>query len=586
MNLMAQSHKVQLAEASYAENGYVELPSDNSLQEDLTELREMLQNAMVLEHATIPPYLTMLYTLSEDTDWRITETIRSVVVEEMLHFTLAANLLNAIGGTPNVASAGFMPDYPATLPYGIDAIEIHLYGFSRNAVFQAMVIEHPKDIRPAVVASEQPEKMTIGEFYAWIEARLRAAVEKHGELAIFCGDPARQVPSHAFYYGGGGNVHEISGLEGALKAIDLITDQGEGTPTNIKVEDEDELAHYFRFNQLYKERLYTWHDTAASGPTGDDFPVPWDKAVMLKTNAKVRDYPPGEVQQALIRFNYRYTQLLATLQDAFNGQSDKLLGAVVAMCSLRDDFRAITANPFPGDPILFSCPTFEYTPLLDEALSQAGASSAEYAVPPAAAALQTDLSTLSGQQAQASAPQQRGCPFSHGVKNSATSTGATSASADAQRVTAASSSNQQTLDRLQQAYSTGDLALALSCMSDSVIWDISGPSECPYFGVFYGHTGFSRFWTLLGETVQFGSAGAEQSLFDGNFAVSWGGEQGRVKSTGAPYHYDWAVRYVFDEQHLITSMRQYFNTLNILSALKAAPYPAQAVEPQTTGTRK
>ena len=176
MNLLAQTRTLQLAEESWAQLGYVKLISDNSLQEDLLELRELLQSAMVLEHATIPPYLTMLYTLSEDVDWRITETIRSVVVEEMLHFTLAANLLNAIGGTPAVDAPDFMPNYPTRLPYGIDDIEVHLYGFSRNGIFQGMVIEHPKDIRPGVVANQVPEHMTIGEFYVWIEARLRAAV--------------------------------------------------------------------------------------------------------------------------------------------------------------------------------------------------------------------------------------------------------------------------------------------------------------------------------------------------------------------------------------------------------------------------
>src|SRR5262245_6495316 len=58
-----------------------------------------------------------------------------------------------------------------------------------------------------------------------------------------------------------------------------------------------------------------------------------------------------------------------------------------------------------------------------------------------------------------------------------------------------------TLATLQKAYSTGDLALALSVMADDVVWDISGPAEVPYAGVFYGKEGFGRFWWLLGQTV-------------------------------------------------------------------------------------
>lgn len=119
-----------------------------------------------------------------------------------------------------------------------------------------MVIEHPKDVRPRAIANEVPSDMTIGEFYLYVESRLRAAVETHGERAIFCGDPQRQIPPDVFYYGGGGNVLKVSDLKSAVAAMKLITDQGEGTENDIWVVDEDELAHYFRFSQIYNERLY------------------------------------------------------------------------------------------------------------------------------------------------------------------------------------------------------------------------------------------------------------------------------------------------------------------------------------------
>ena len=37
------------------------------------------------------------------------ELIESVVMEEMLHMVLAANVLNAIGGTPSIGRPGFVP---------------------------------------------------------------------------------------------------------------------------------------------------------------------------------------------------------------------------------------------------------------------------------------------------------------------------------------------------------------------------------------------------------------------------------------------------------------------------------------------
>jgi Ferritin-like len=66
----------------------------------IPELHEHLSVAMQLEHATIPPYLLALYTIHPDTNLEATRILRTVVVEEMLHLTLAANICAAISGAP------------------------------------------------------------------------------------------------------------------------------------------------------------------------------------------------------------------------------------------------------------------------------------------------------------------------------------------------------------------------------------------------------------------------------------------------------------------------------------------------------
>ena len=75
----------------------------------LESLREHLQWAIELEHSTIPPYLCALYSIEPGRNLEAVEVISSVVVEEMLHLTLAANLLNAVGGRPRL-------DIPQMLP--------------------------------------------------------------------------------------------------------------------------------------------------------------------------------------------------------------------------------------------------------------------------------------------------------------------------------------------------------------------------------------------------------------------------------------------------------------------------------------
>ncbi|MFN4089492.1 MAG: ferritin-like domain-containing protein, partial [Alphaproteobacteria bacterium] len=64
---------------------------------DVASLHRHLYAAMQLEHATIPPYLTALYSIHPGTNREAWHVIRTVAVEEMLHLTLVGNVMNAVG---------------------------------------------------------------------------------------------------------------------------------------------------------------------------------------------------------------------------------------------------------------------------------------------------------------------------------------------------------------------------------------------------------------------------------------------------------------------------------------------------------
>ena len=59
--------------------------------------------------------------------------LRVVAVEEMLHLTLAANVLNAVGGTPDLTAPGFVPEYPAYLPDGETDFAVSRERFCRDS---------------------------------------------------------------------------------------------------------------------------------------------------------------------------------------------------------------------------------------------------------------------------------------------------------------------------------------------------------------------------------------------------------------------------------------------------------------------
>jgi hypothetical protein len=336
------------------------------------DLHEYLHAAMQLEHATIPPYLTALYSIHPGSNSDAFHVIRVVVVEEMLHLTLAANILNAVGGEPDLTRPGFVPRYPVYLPDGETDFEVNLEPFSPAAIETFLKIERPgqspseeeRIVRrsragtaiPAVSpdGDEGLHFFSIGEFYEEIARGLRFLHDR-GEDP-FVGDPTRQVTPE-YYYSGGGEVIPVKDLDSALAAIRLISEQGEGLAGGI-YDEEDELSHYYRFQQLQLGRYYRSGDVP-NQPTGPRLDVEWQAVYPTLRNASLADYPAGsEVRAAVEAFNAGYADFLGLLTQAFTGRPDLLVPAVGGMFSLRDQILRIVRNPAPGGRGN-AAPTFE-----------------------------------------------------------------------------------------------------------------------------------------------------------------------------------------------------------------------------------
>ena len=109
-------------------------------------LREYLQDALEIEFATIPLYLTALYSICDGCNTWASQLIHGVVMQEMLHLTQSANLLISVGGRPIIDSPNAAPKYPTKgLPGGIlPNLEISLRKFSLQQIHDVfMAIEYP-----------------------------------------------------------------------------------------------------------------------------------------------------------------------------------------------------------------------------------------------------------------------------------------------------------------------------------------------------------------------------------------------------------------------------------------------------------
>lgn len=156
----------------------------------LDDLREHLQWAIELEHATLPPYLCALYSLDPRTNPEAAGVVAGVFIEEMLHLALAANLLNAVGGRPRLDAPEVMRPYPRRLPHGDRSLELSLLPFGPEALEMFLRLELPA---PPDGRAEADRYETIGQFYQAIEDGLRRLSAELGEKELFSGDPARQV---------------------------------------------------------------------------------------------------------------------------------------------------------------------------------------------------------------------------------------------------------------------------------------------------------------------------------------------------------------------------------------------------------
>ncbi|SOD82287.1 ferritin-like domain-containing protein [Spirosoma fluviale] len=329
----------------------------------LDELKSALQTAIELEHSTIPPYLCALYSIKENSNRVATAIIRSVVVEEMLHMILAANLLNAIGGEPKINAKCLIPTYPAYLPNSDKSFKIDLAPFSKPTIKVFLQIEKPA---PSPVKPKVKGYSTIGQFYSALMLGIEY-VNEHTPGGIFSQDASqkkRQITTE-HYYGGGGQIVPIYCIEDARLAIEEIVGQGEGIDGTIDDSDEKlfgedfEYAHYFRFNELLCEQYYNIEDTPKEGPTGDKLPVDWEAVHNMKLNPTMRDFEDRPELMALAQsFNETYSTLLDNIHDACNGQPDQLMKGIGLMYQLK--YKAIQLMNIPYKDGLMAGPTFEF----------------------------------------------------------------------------------------------------------------------------------------------------------------------------------------------------------------------------------
>jgi CDGSH-type Zn-finger protein/uncharacterized Fe-S cluster protein YjdI len=232
------------------------------------QLIHRLYEAAELEHDLMCTYLYAAFSLKDAKDglcaeeaaatarWR--RAILEVAIEEMGHLCAVWNITSALGGAPRFGRGNFPID-PGYLPAGV---VVKLAPFNEAVLQHFIYLERPKgsaDIDgegfepPVRYRREAPAPRltpmgidydTVGDFYASLGEDVRRFVERAGEKAAFCGDPALQLSPDEIDLGG---ARPVICAKTALAAFDAIVRQGEGA----QADSED--SHYRKFRTVERE---------------------------------------------------------------------------------------------------------------------------------------------------------------------------------------------------------------------------------------------------------------------------------------------------------------------------------------------
>ena len=274
----------------------------------LADLQAALQTAMQLEFSTIPPYLCAQWSINDDPS-DVNDMIQGIVVEEMFHFALAGNMLTAIGGTPSIANAAFVPSYPTSvLPGGIHlANPVDLQPLSASQLQVFMEIELP-EFPPVALTAAAPA--TIGAFYDTISAGFTAV------------NPAIVPGANAVHMQEAVPITSIADAQAAIARIKAEGEGTEGSPDQPPA-DGTQFAHYYVFKEIYTGKTLV-QTNGQWGFTGSPIQMP---TVFSFSQSTVSPDPS-------LAFNQALSQLLTQLQGVWTGGGSPDIGAMFTLQDL------------------------------------------------------------------------------------------------------------------------------------------------------------------------------------------------------------------------------------------------------------
>jgi len=230
------------------------------------QLMFMLCEAATLEHMIMCQYLFASFSLKRSVSEGVTpeqlnsikkwdRVISGVAEQEMLHLSLANNLLTSIGGSPFFGR----PNFPFGSRYFPSNVRLVLLPLNETSLRHFLFLERPEAMSiedvpgfqtvmggpvGGKIVPEGQEFATVGQLYRGIEEGFRYLAEAYGEKQLFIGNAHDQATEE--YYGWK-ELTAVTDLASAQKAINEIITEGEGARGDWKE------AHFGKFLSILDE---------------------------------------------------------------------------------------------------------------------------------------------------------------------------------------------------------------------------------------------------------------------------------------------------------------------------------------------
>ncbi len=314
----------------------------------IDDLKEALRAAIQVEFATIPLYLTALWSIIDQAH-PVAKSIRAVAHEEMLHLSLLCNLLSALGERP-ILTGAVVPRFPGRFPGGVHPeLELRLEGYGPSSLATFMEIERPEtpiQIDDDPLEEFPPEDKTIGRFYI-------ALIEVFKKLNPKL-DPRWQIAGPFTWF-------VMTKLEHVEEALTVIMAQGEGANGLPYPRYAKYLSHYYRFKSLDMQTELVWDPMEKKLRRGKPIPQP---PVFTLAPASPNGYglaAPRALREASDRFETTYSRMLRLLEGSWLEGGDKsFIKALELMFDLGSLAQAMMHIGTPDGRGY--CPSFRYRP--------------------------------------------------------------------------------------------------------------------------------------------------------------------------------------------------------------------------------